>query len=89
MAQFDSPYLLIYSEHDPITPAWGSADFAVATRLNNADNRVMLLAGKSHHEQLFSAEPLRTRILALIDGWLDMRLNNLKNNRLAKVERVN
>ena len=81
MARFDSPYFLIYSEHDPITPAWGSTDFAAATRLNNAGNRTVLLAGKSHHEQLFSAEPLRAQILALIDDWLDMRLNNLDENK--------
>ena len=79
MARFDKPYLLIYSEYDPITAPWGNTDFAKATRKNNAANRVVLLAGKSHHEQLFSIEPLRSQILELIDGWLSSRLKKLGN----------
>lgn len=74
MDQFDSPYLLIYSEHDPLTPAWGSRDFSAATHHNNPHNRIVLLAGISHHEQLFSASPLREQILAVIDDWLEERL---------------
>lgn len=76
MDQFDSPYLLIYSENDPITPAWGSTDFATATRHKHAHNRVVLLAGNQYHEQLFSAQPLREQILNIIDDWLQERLNN-------------
>jgi alpha-beta hydrolase superfamily lysophospholipase len=74
MNHFDSPYLLIYSENDPITPAWGSIDFATATRQHHPHNRLVLLAGISHHEQLFSASPLREQILVLIDDWLLKRL---------------
>jgi alpha-beta hydrolase superfamily lysophospholipase len=81
MPRFDSPYLLIYSENDPITPAWGNTDFAAVTRKNNADNQVVLLAGKHHHEQLFSAEPLRGQILDIIDSWLQVRLNNLGKDK--------
>ncbi len=74
MNHFDSPYLLIYSENDPITPAWGSIDFATATRQHHPHNRLVLLASISHHEQLFSASPLREQILGLIDDWLRKRL---------------
>ena len=74
MDRFDAPYLLIYSENDPITPAWGSTDFAAATRSNHPDNRLVLLAGVSHHEQLFSSSPLREHILSVIDDWLQERL---------------
>ncbi|WAK03416.1 alpha/beta fold hydrolase [Methylobacter sp. YRD-M1] len=74
MDRFGPPYLLIYSENDPITPAWGSIDFAAATRSNHADNRLVLLAGISHHEQLFSSSPLREHILSVIDEWLQKRL---------------
>jgi alpha-beta hydrolase superfamily lysophospholipase len=74
MDRFDAPYLLIYSENDPITPAWGSTDFAAATRSNHPDSRLVLLAGVSHHEQLFSSSPLREHILSVIDDWLQERL---------------
>ncbi len=77
MKQFDFPYLLVYSENDPITPAWGNTDFATVTRNKNANNRVVLLAGNQYHEQLFSAMPLQGQILNLIDDWLENRLNNL------------
>lgn len=76
MDQFDTPYLLIYSENDPITPAWGNRDFAAATRHKNNHNQVVLLAGMSHHEQLFSASPLREQILAVIDNWLQEQLRD-------------
>jgi alpha-beta hydrolase superfamily lysophospholipase len=75
MEQFDIPYLLIYSENDPITPAWGNTDFAAATRHLNPNNRVVLLAGASHHEQLFSASPVKEQILEIIDKWLEKRLS--------------
>jgi alpha-beta hydrolase superfamily lysophospholipase len=74
MQQFDKPYLLIYSEHDPITPAWGNIDFAAETRHLNRHNRVVLLADASHHEQLFSASPVKEQLLEIIDRWLEQRL---------------
>ncbi|MGR8942033.1 MAG: alpha/beta fold hydrolase [Gammaproteobacteria bacterium] len=74
MDRFDSPYLLIYSEDDPITPAWGNRDFAAATRYKNPHNQVVLLANVSHHEQLFSSSPLREHTLTVIDDWLEERL---------------
>jgi alpha-beta hydrolase superfamily lysophospholipase len=74
MKQFDMPYLLIYSENDPITPAWGNTDFAAETRHLNPLNRVVLLAGASHHEQLFSASPVKEQILEIIDQWLEESL---------------
>jgi alpha-beta hydrolase superfamily lysophospholipase len=77
MKQFDFPYLLLYSENDPITPAWGNTDFTAATRYNNAHNRVVFLAGNKYHEQLFSAMPLQGQILNVIDDWLENRQNNL------------
>ena len=76
MAGFDTPYLLIYSEQDPITPAWGNIDFAAATHNNHEHNELMLLTGKSHHEQLFSTPALRERILQQIGGWLERRIGN-------------
>jgi alpha-beta hydrolase superfamily lysophospholipase len=76
MAEFATPYLLIYSEYDPITPAWGNTDFAAATHDKHEHNELMVLAGKSHHEQLFSAPALREQILHKIDGWLKRRLES-------------
>lgn len=74
MKQFNIPYLLIYSENDPITPAWGNTDFAALTLNKHRHNELMLLPGKNHHEQLFSTPPLRRRILQKIDSWLQQRL---------------
>ena len=76
MARFDIPYLLIYSEQDPITPAWGNIDFAAATHSKHKHNELMPLTGKSHHEQLFSAAALREQILHKIDGWIERRIGN-------------
>jgi alpha-beta hydrolase superfamily lysophospholipase len=76
MANFATPYLLIYSEYDPITPAWGNTDFAALTRDKHEHNELMVLTGKSHHEQLFSAPALRKQILRKIDDWLKQRLEN-------------
>lgn len=76
MRRFDFPYLLIYSEHDPITPAWGNTDFAAATRRLNPHNRIVLLAGASHHEQLFSASPVKEQLLEILDRWLERRLKD-------------
>jgi len=76
MDGFDTPYLLIYSEQDPITPAWGNIDFAALTRNKNEHNELMPLNGKSHHEQLFSTLALRGQILHKIDDWIERRLKN-------------
>lgn len=78
MAGFSTPYLLIYSELDPITPAWGNVDFAEVTRAKHESNEVMALTGKSHHEQLFSSPELKAQILQKIDNWLDRRVNDDK-----------
>ena len=74
MAQFDIPYLLIYSEHDPITPAWGNIDFVAVSQQNHADNEVMLLVGENHHEQLFSTPVLRQQVLEKIRSWIELRI---------------
>lgn len=74
MEQFETPYLLIYSENDPITPAWGNTDFAASTFHNHRDNELLPLPGKSHHEQLFSRPELTSRILTTIDHWLKLRM---------------
>lgn len=71
MADFDTPYLLIYSEFDPITAAWGNIDFAAVTLEKHPLNEVMPLIGKSHHEQLFSEPGLRRKVLNKIDLWLE------------------
>jgi alpha-beta hydrolase superfamily lysophospholipase len=73
MASFKVPYLLIYSEFDPITPAWGSADFLAATQHNHPHNEALMLARKSHHEQLFSEPVLRQQILDKIQTWIRLR----------------
>ncbi|MGR9116287.1 MAG: alpha/beta fold hydrolase [Gammaproteobacteria bacterium] len=75
MERFDVPYLLIYSDQDPITPSWGNIDFTAVSQHNHTDNAVMVLTGKSHHEQLFSEPVLRAQILQKIDLWLQHRLD--------------
>ncbi len=75
MARFSTPYLIIFSEFDPITPAWGSQDFIEATLNNHPDNEVMMLAGENHHEQLFSTPKLRQRVFDKIEQWLARRIN--------------
>jgi alpha-beta hydrolase superfamily lysophospholipase len=74
MAGFDTPYLLIYSEQDPITPAWGNIDFAAVTGNKHKHNELLQLTGKSHHEQLFSIPALREQILHKIDDWIERRM---------------
>ncbi len=76
MKMFDVPYLLIYSENDPITPAWGNN--AMVARHNHPDNQMVLLVGNQYHEQLFSAAPLQGHILKVIDSWLQVRMNDEK-----------
>ncbi len=87
MDQFDIPYLLIYSEEDPITPAWGNTDFAESTLLNHRDNELMPLLGKSHHEQLFSKPELTRHILATIDQWLKLRLDGTVDPGITDLSR--
>ncbi len=74
MENFDIPYFLIYSEHDPITPSWGNEDFAHATQKKHPDNELLPLPNLSHHQHLFSNEPLRHELLKNIEQWLDRRL---------------
>lgn len=85
MAEFATPYFLIYSVGDPITPAWGNHDFAAQTLDKHRDNQVLPLIDKVHHEHLFSAQPLRDELLAKIDRWLDRRLTSLHE---AEAERA-
>lgn len=77
MAEFAVPYLLIYAGGDPITPAWGNHDFAAKTFRKHPDNRMLPLPDKDHHEQLFSAPPLRDELLTKIDDWLDRRISSI------------
>jgi alpha-beta hydrolase superfamily lysophospholipase len=75
MAEFDVPYLLIYSVHDPITPAWGNEDFVRATRDRHSVSKVVALHDESHHEQLFSRPVLTEKLLSRIDCWLEKRIS--------------
>lgn len=79
MNEFETPYLLIYSELDPITAAWGNTDFAAVTLDKHPNNQIMPLIGKSHHEQLFSEPVLREIILDKIDKWLGSMIENTTN----------
>ena len=74
MDQFNLPYFLIYSAHDPITPAWGSEDFRQATFSHHPDNAVLALPGLVYHQHLFLSEPLRTELLQEIEQWIHLRL---------------
>lgn len=77
MAYFKTPYFLIYSAHDPITPAWGVHDFADASFLNHSDNELLVLPNENHHEQLFSKPPTSRQLLEKIDRWISNRLATL------------
>ncbi len=77
MDRFATPYFLVYSGREPITPAWGSRDFIAATQHHHRDNRVLALAQFDHHEHLFSAPPFRSELLERIDRWLEQRLSSL------------
>lgn len=79
MHRFAVPYLLIASENDPITPSWGSSDFAQATLKNRSDNVLITLPDMRYHQHLFLAEPARQNILTMIERWLDQRLSALKD----------
>lgn len=78
MALFDTPFLLIYSEQDPITPSWGNIDFAAATQDKHPDNKLVPLLGARHHEQLFSSPALRAQVIAHIDRWLQRRISRFQ-----------
>ena len=78
MDGFSTPYFLIYSAHDPITPAWGSKDFIHATIHNHPDNAYRALSQSRYHQHLFLTEPLRSRLLHDIEQWLNKRVETLQ-----------
>ncbi|SEF90301.1 alpha/beta fold hydrolase [Nitrosomonas ureae] len=78
MAQFTIPYYLVYSEYDPITPAWGNQDFARATLQHHPDNEILALSNLQYHQHLFLKEPARTALLKNIAQWIDHRLQATK-----------
>ncbi|SDY61840.1 alpha/beta fold hydrolase [Nitrosomonas sp. Nm33] len=84
MSEFAIPYYLIYSGHDPITPSWGNQDFARATLQNHPDNELLPLSKLSHHEHLFSSQPLRDEFLKKIEHWLNLRLLSLNREKTIK-----
>lgn len=79
MDHFAKPYLLISSEYDPITPVWGSKDFARVTLKNDHANKLIVLPNLRYHQHLFLEEPLRQEILSTIEQWLDRRICALKD----------
>ncbi|MBA2483725.1 MAG: alpha/beta hydrolase [Nitrosomonas sp.] len=74
MDHFAKPYLLISSEYDPITPVWGSKNFARVTLKNDPANKLIVLPNLRYHQHLFLEEPLRQEILSTIERWLDRRI---------------
>lgn len=74
MADFSIPYYLVYSEQDPVTPAWGDEDFAHVTLKHNSANEVLKLSSLPYHQHVFMQEPARTKLLQKIEQWLDRRL---------------
>lgn len=78
MGEFTTPYYLVYSEHDPITAAWGNKDFARATLKNHANNEVLALPELRYHQHLFLKEPARTEHLQNIEQWMNRRLRSLE-----------
>ena len=74
MADFSIPYYLVYSEQDPVTPAWGDEDFARMTLKHNSASEVLKLSSLPYHQHLFLQEPARTELLQKIEQWLDRRL---------------
>ncbi len=83
MDQFTLPYLLIYSTHDPITPAWGNEDFIRATFPHHPQNDSVALSGLVYHQHLFLNEPLRTEILQKIEQWIHRRLASSTSAKFA------
>lgn len=70
MAGFPLPYLLIYSELDPVTPAWGNRDFLSATKRLFPLNSEMEIKGAYHHKHLIAEPADRAAVLARIEEWL-------------------
>jgi len=83
MDQFTLPYFLIYSAHDPITPAWGNEDFSRATFSYHPDNAILALPGLVYHQHLFLLEPMRTELLQKIDQWIHQRLDSPESAKIA------
>lgn len=81
MNQFAIPYYLVYSEHDPITPSWGSVDFARATLKRNPDNEILALHNVPYHQHLFLKEPVRSELLRKIEQWINGRASSLNEKR--------
>jgi len=79
MGEYEIPYYLVYSGHDPITPAWGSRDFIEATLQNHADNDQLELPDSQYHQQLFLTEPRKSEILNYIEQWLNRRIEVQSN----------
>ena len=79
MDKFTTPYLLIFSEYDAITPSWGSVDFAYATLKNLPGNQLLALPGLRYHQHLFLKEPARQKTLTAIELWLDRRMHSLND----------
>lgn len=75
MADFSIPYYLVYSERDPVTPAWGDEDFVRVTLKHNPANEVLKLPGLPYHQHVFLNEPARTELLNSIAQWMDRRLS--------------
>ncbi|SDW77589.1 alpha/beta fold hydrolase [Nitrosomonas communis] len=86
MSEFAIPYYLIFSGRDPITPSWGSEDFAQLTLQNHPDNELLPLPKLSHHEHLFSSQPLRNEILKKIEQWLDRRRLSWQQEKMTKLQ---
>jgi alpha-beta hydrolase superfamily lysophospholipase len=86
MSEFTIPYYLIFSGRDPITPSWGSEDFAQLTLQNHPDNELLPLPKLSHHEHLFSSQPLRNEILKKIEQWLDRRRLSWQREKTMKLQ---
>jgi alpha-beta hydrolase superfamily lysophospholipase len=84
MNTFAIPYYLIYSGRDPITPAWGNEDFARVTQQNHPDNALLPLPELSHHEHLFSSQPLRDELLKKIEQWLDRRVLSWNHEKTTR-----
>lgn len=74
MEDFSIPYYLIYSERDPITPAWGNEDFVESSLKHSANNKVWKLPGLVYHQHVFLEEPLRTELLESIEQWIHRQM---------------
>ncbi len=79
MNTFNIPYYLVYSEHDPITPAWGAQDFVAATYHHHVHNAVLALP-MHYHQHAFLQEPTRSAILGQIERWMQHRVQQYEPN---------